>query len=166
MAKNESFDVTTGIDLMEVENAVNQARKEIAQRYDFKGSGATIDLKKADSLILLDAPDKMKLNALHDVLLSKLIRRKVPTENVRPGEPQKAGGDRLKMDIELVSGLDVDTCRAIVKTIKDAKLKRVQAAIEGEKVRVSGPKRDNLQEVIGLLRKKDFGVKLTFGNYR
>jgi len=166
MAKNESFDVTTKIDLMEVENATNQARKEITQRYDFKGSGATIELKKADSLLLLEAPDNMKLNALKEVLYSKLIRRKVPIENLRPGEPKKAGGDRLRMEIELVSGLDVETCRAIVKTIKDAKLKKVQASIEGEKVRVSGPKRDHLQEVIALLREEDFGVKLTFGNYR
>lgn len=166
MAKNESFDVTTGVDLMEVENAVNQALKEIAQRYDFKGANATLELKKADQQVLMDAPDEMKLNAMWDILMGKLLRRKVPVKNCQRGSIQKAGGDRVRQEIKLVSGLDIDTCRAIVKTLKDAKLKKVQAAIESDKVRVSGPSRDELQNAIALLKDQDYGVELQFGNYR
>lgn len=166
MAKTESFDVTTGVDMMEVENAVHQAQKEVEQRYDFKGSKAVLELKKADSLILLDAPDEMKLNAMWEMLLGKLVRRKVPTKNCQRGAMQKAGGDRVRQEITLVSGLDIEICRKIVKLIKDSKFKKVQAAIEGDKVRVSSPSRDELQEVIAALKGEDFGVELLFGNYR
>ncbi len=166
MAKNESFDVTTGVDLMEVQNSVNQSRKEIAQRYDFKGVKTILELKKSDNLILLEAPDDMKLKAMWEILLSKLLRRKVPISNCRRGALQRVGGDRIKQEVELVSGLDIETCRKMVKIIKEARLKKIQASIEGEKVRVSGPSRDILQGVIALLKEKDFGVELTFGNYR
>jgi hypothetical protein len=166
MAKNESFDVTTGVDLMEVENAVHQAQKEIIQRYDFKGTKASIELKKAENLVLLDAPDEMKLNAMWEVLLGKLVRRKVPVKNCQRGAVQKAGGDRIRQEVKLVSGLDIELCRKIVKTLKEAKFKKAQAAIEGDQVRVFSPSRDELQEVIALLKEKDFGVELKFGNYR
>jgi len=166
MAKTESFDVTTGVDLMEVENAVNQAHKEIAQRYDFKGLDVKMDLKKADHLILFDAPDDMKLNAMWEMLLSKLIRRQVPVKNCQRGAVQKAGGDRVRQEVKLVSGLDIEICRKIVKAIKDAKFKKVQAAIEADKVRVSSPSRDELQEVIVLLKQQHLGVELEYGNYR
>lgn len=166
MAKNESFDVTTGVDYMEVENAVNQAVKEISQRYDFKGAKVTLELRKADGLIAMDAPDEMKLRAMWEMLQGKLVRRKVPTRNCQPGEVQKAGGDRVRQEVTLVSGLDIDTSRKIVKAIKEAKFKKAQAAIEADKVRISGPSRDELQEVIALLRGQDFGVELQFGNYR
>lgn len=166
MAKTESFDVTTGVDLMEVENAVHQATKEVEQRYDFKGSKATLELKKADHLILLDAPDDMKLNAMWEMLLGKLVRRQVPVKNCQRGPAQKAGGDRVRQEVKLVAGLDIDTCRKIVKAIKDGGFKKVQAAIESDKVRVSAPSRDELQAVIGHLRAGDYGVELKFGNYR
>jgi len=166
MAKTESFDVTTGVEMMEVENAVHQARKEIEQRYDFKGTKASLDLRKADNLIVMDAPDEMKLNAMWEMLLGKLVRRKVPTKNCQRGELEKAGGDRVRQEIKLVSGLEIEICRKIVKTLKDHKFKKAQAAIEGDKVRVSSPSRDELQEVIALLREQDFGVELQFGNYR
>jgi hypothetical protein len=166
MAKTESFDVTTGVDLMEVENAVHQSQKEVLQRYDFKGTRATIELKKAEGLVLLDAPDEMKLNAMWEILVGKLVRRKVPVKNCQRGPAQKAGGDRLKQEIKLVSGLDTELCRKIVKTLKEAKFKKAQAAIEGDQVRVFSPSRDELQEVIALLKQKDFGVELKFGNYR
>lgn len=166
MAKSESFDVTTGVDMMEVENAVNQALKEISQRYDFKGAITNLELRKADALISMDAPDDMKLRAMWEILQGKLVRRQVPTRNCKPGEIQKAGGDRVRQEIKLVSGLEIEICRKIVKALKDAKLKRVQAAIEGEKVRVSGPSRDDLQEAIHLLKSGDYGVELQFGNYR
>jgi uncharacterized protein YajQ (UPF0234 family) len=166
MAKNESFDVMTGVDMMEVENAVHQAHKEITQRYDFKGAKVVMELKKADGQILLEAPDEMKLHAMWEMLLGKLVRRKVPTKNCQPGPEQKAGGDRIRQEVKLVSGLDIDTCRKIVKTIKEAKFKKAQAAIESDKVRISSPSRDELQEVIALLKGEDFGVELQFGNYR
>lgn len=166
MAKTESFDVTTGVDLMEVENAVHQSSKEIEQRYDFKGSKASLELRKADHLIVLDAPDEMKLNAMWEILLGKLIRRQVPVKNCQRGIAQKAGGDRIRQEIKLVSGLEIEICRKIVKTIKDGKFKKVQAAIEADKVRVSAPSRDELQEVIAALKGEDFGVELKFGNYR
>jgi cyclic-di-GMP-binding protein len=166
MAKNESFDVTTGVDMMEVENAVHQSQKEILQRYDFKGSNASLELRKADGIILLDAPDEMKLNAMWDILVGKFVRRRVPVKNCQREPAQKAGGDRLRQEVKLVSGLDIDLCRKIVKTIKEAKFKKSQVAIEGDQVRVSSPSRDELQEVIALLKEQDFGVELKFGNYR
>jgi cyclic-di-GMP-binding protein len=166
MAKTESFDVTTGVDLMEVENAVNQASKEISQRYDFKGLKITLELRKADELVLLEAPDDMKLNAMWEMLLGKLVRRQVPVKNCQRGDVQKAGGDRVRQEVKLVSGLDIDTCRKIVKAIKDGGFKKVQAAIEADKVRVSAPSRDELQAVIGHLRAGDYDVELKFGNYR
>ena len=166
MAKNETFDVTTGVDLMEVENAVNQAVKEIGQRYDFKGANPVIDLRKADNLILLEGPDPMHLNAMWEVLLGKLVRRKVPVKNCQRGDLQKAGGDRVRQEIKLISGLDIEISRKLVKALKDAKFKKAQAAIEGDKVRVSGPSRDELQAVIQFLKEQDFGVELQFGNYR
>lgn len=166
MAKSESFDVTTGVDMMEVENAVHQAVKEISQRYDFKGANTTLELRKADNLVAMDAPDEMKLRAMWEILQGKLVRRKVPTRNCQPGDIQKAGGDRVRQEIKLISGLDMDTCRKIVKAIKEAKFKKAQAAIESDKVRISGPSRDELQEVMQLLRGQDFGVELLFGNYR
>ena len=133
MAKTESFDVTTGVDMMEVENAVNQAQKEISQRYDFKGAATTMELRKADNLVAMDAPDEMKLRAMWEILQGKFVRRKVPTRNCQPGEVQKAGGDRVRQEIKLVSGLDIEICRKIVKAIKEAKFKKAQAAIESER---------------------------------
>lgn len=166
MAKTESFDVTTGVDMMEVENAVNQAHKEIAQRYDFKGAKVTLELKKADNLIQMEAPDEMKLNAMWEMLLGKLVRRQVPTKNCHREAHQKAGGDRVRQEVKLVSGLEIELSRKIVKVIKEAKFKKVQAAIEADKVRVSSPSRDELQEVIALLKQQDLEVELKFGNYR
>ena len=151
MPQQVSFDVTTGVDLQEVDNAVNQAQKEISQRYDFKGSPATIELNRTEGNITLTAENDYKMNALWDVLQSKLIRRSVSVKNLDPGEIEPAGGD---------------TAKKVAATIKDAKLKKVQAAIQGDQVRVSSPSRDDLQEAISLLRSKDFGVELKFGNYR
>ena len=166
MAQQASFDVTTGVDLQEVDNAVNQAQKEISQRYDFKGSPATIELNRTEGNITLTAENDYKMNALWDVLQSKLIRRSVSVKNLDPGEIEPAGGDTVRRVVALKLSLDGDTAKKVAATIKDAKLKKVQAAIQGEQVRVSGPSRDDLQEVMALLRGKDFGVELKFGNYR
>jgi uncharacterized protein YajQ (UPF0234 family) len=166
MAQQNSFDVSTGVDLQEVDNAVNQAQKEIAQRYDFKGSKASIDFKRADNAIVLVADDEYKMRALFDVLQAKLIKRGVPVKNLDLGEIRPAGGDTVRREIKLKTALDSDTARKVAAAIKEAKLKKVQAAIQGDQVRVSSPSKDDLQEAIALLRSRDFGVELTFGNYR
>ena len=166
MASQSSFDVTTGVDLQEVDNAVNQAQKEIAQRYDFKGSKASIDYRRADALLVLVADDDFKMHALFDVLQTKLIKRQVPVKNLEVGETQPAGGDTVRKEIKLKTALDSDTAKKVAAAIKEAKLKKVQAAIQGEQVRVSSPSKDELQEAIRILRGKDFGVELKFGNYR
>lgn len=166
MATTASFDVTTGVDLQEVDNAINQAQKEIAQRYDFKGSKAEIEFKRADSLIALVADNDFQMTALVDVIQTKLIKRGVPVKNLDFGELKQAGGDTVRRDVKLKMELDTDTAKKVAAAIKDAKLKKVQASIQGEQVRVSGPSRDDLQEVMALLRSKDFCVELKFGNYR
>ena len=166
MAQQSSFDVTTGVDLQEVDNAVNQAKKEIAQRYDFKGSKAEIDFRRGESLLALTADSDFQMTALFDVLQSKLIKRGVPVKNLDVGEIKPAGGDTVRREVKLKMALDGDTAKKVAATIKDAKLKKVQAAIQGEQVRVSSPDKDALQEAIQLLRKGDFGVELKFGNYR
>jgi cyclic-di-GMP-binding protein len=166
MAQQSSFDVTTGVDLQEVDNAVNQAQKEIAQRYDFKGSVATIELKRAEGQIALAAENDFKMQALFDVLQGKLIKRGVSVKNLDIGEITPAGGDTVRRDITLKMALDGETAKKIAAAIKEAKLKKVQAAIQGDQVRVSSPSKDDLQDAMALLRSKDFGVELKFGNYR
>jgi uncharacterized protein YajQ (UPF0234 family) len=166
MAQQASFDVTTGVDLQEVDNAINQAQKEIAQRYDFKGSKATIEFKRTEGMLLLVADSDFQMTALFDVVQTKLIKRGVSVKNLDIGEIKQAAGDTVRRDVKLKMELDGETAKKVAAAIKDAKLKKVQAAIQGEQVRVSGPSRDDLQEVITLLRSKDFGVELKFGNYR
>jgi cyclic-di-GMP-binding protein len=166
MAQAASFDVTTGVDLQEVDNAVNQAQKEVAQRYDFKGSKATIEFKRAESLINLVADSDFQMTALWDIVQTKLIKRGVPVKNLDVGDIKQAAGDTVRRDIKLKMELDAETAKKVAAAIKEAKLKKVQAAIQGEQVRVTGPSRDDLQEAIALLKGKDFGVQLQFGNYR
>jgi cyclic-di-GMP-binding protein len=166
MASLSSFDVTTGVDLQEVTNALNQAEKEIAQRYDFKGATATVEHKRAENLILLVADSDMRMRALFEIVQSKLIRRGVPVKNLDVGDDKPAGGDTIRREVKLKMALDSDTAKKVAATIKEAKLKKVQAAIQGDQVRVSAPSRDELQAAIALLRDKDFGVELKFGNYR
>src|SRR3954468_13158878 len=166
MPQQASFDVTTGVDLQEVDNAINQAQKEIGQRYDFKGSKATIEFKRAEELIELVADSEFQMRALFDVVQSKLIKRGVSVKNLDIGEMRQAAGDTVRRDVKLKTALDSDTAKKVAAAIKDAKLKKVQAAIQGEQVRVTSPSRDDLQEAIALLRKGDYGVELKFGNFR
>jgi uncharacterized protein YajQ (UPF0234 family) len=166
MAQNSSFDVTTGVDLQEVDNAINQAQKEIAQRYDFKGSNASIEFKRAEELIALVAASEFQMRALFDVVQSKLIKRGVPVKNLDIGEIKQAGGDMVRREVKLKTSLDSDTAKKVAAAIKDAKLKKVQASIQGDQVRVSSPSKDDLQDAIALLRKGDYGVELKFGNFR
>jgi uncharacterized protein YajQ (UPF0234 family) len=166
MPQPSSFDVTTGVDLQEVDNAVNQAQKEIAQRYDFKGSNASIEFKRAEALLELVADSDFQMRALFDVVQSKLIKRGVSVKNLDIGEVKPAGGDTVRREIKLKTALDSDTAKKVAAAIKDAKLKKVQAAIQGDQVRVTSPSKDELQTAIALLRQKDFGVELKFGNFR
>ena len=166
MPSSSSFDVTTGVNMQEVDNAVNQAQKEIAQRYDFKGSKATIEFKRAESMLVLVADSDFQMKALFDVVQTRLIKRGVPVKNLDMGEVKPAGGDTVRREVKLKTALDSETAKKVAGAIKEAKLKKVQAAIQGEQVRVSSPSKDDLQDAITLLRSKDFGVELQFGNYR
>ena len=166
MASQASFDVSTGADLQEVDNAVNQARKEIQQRYDFKGTNCTIDYDRSGALIKLEADDEYRMKVLWDVLQSKLIKRNVPVKNVKLGEMEPASGSRVRQEVTFTQGIPGDTARRIAADIKAQKYKKVQAAIQGAELRVSSPKKDTLQEVIAFLRSQDYGIELRFGNYR
>jgi uncharacterized protein YajQ (UPF0234 family) len=166
VASSSSFDVTTGVDFNEVNNAVTQATKEITQRYDFKGLKVSIELDQKEKKIVLAAPDDFKLKAVWDVLQSKLVRRQVPLKNLKPGTIEPAGGGTARQAIEIQDGLTADMAREVSRAIKDAKMKRVQAAIQGDTVRISSPSKDDLQEAIALLKGLDVGVELKFGNYR
>jgi len=166
MPQQASFDVTTGVDLQEVDNAVNHAQKEVAQRYDFKGSSAAIEFKRAEALLDLVADSDFQMRALFDIVQSKLIKRGVSVKNLDVGEIKPAGGDTVRREIKLKTALDSETAKKVAAAIKEAKLKKVQAAIQGEQVRVTSPSKDDLQAAMALLRQKDFGVELKFGNYR
>jgi uncharacterized protein YajQ (UPF0234 family) len=166
MATSPSFDITSGVDMQEVDNAVNQARKEVAQRYDFKGSRAAIELNRTDNTIVLTADDEFKMNALWEILQGRMVRRGVPTKNLTPGTIERAANDTVKRTVALQQGIPTEAAKEIVKFLKDRKLKKVQAAIMADQVRVSSGSKDDLQEAIRLLREHDFGVALQFGNYR
>ena len=166
MAQQASFDITSGVDLQEVDNAVNQAKKEVAQRYDFKGSRAAIEFSRADNTLTLQADDEFKLNALWEIVQGRMVRRGVPTKNLTPGDLERSANDTVKRVVSLQQGIPTDAAREIVKFLKDRKLKKVQAAIQADQVRVSSGSKDELQEAMRLLREHDFGVALQFGNYR
>lgn len=166
MAKNSSFDVSTGVDLQEVDNAVNQAMKEVGQRYDFKGTNCTIEFNRGESNIGLDADDAYKLGALLEILKGRFISRGVPVKNLDLGDADTGTLGRIRQTIGLKQGIDHETGKRIVKAVKDLKLKKVQVAIQGEELRVSSPDKDSLQEAMAFLKSEDWGVELTFGNYR
>jgi len=165
MADQHSFDVTTGVDLQEVDNAINQARKEIATRYDFKDAVVEIDLDKKAGLIKLSADNDFRMKALWEVVQARLVKRNVPVQNLDVGEDTETGAT-VRREVKLKTALDGETAKKVAAAIKAAKLKKVQAAIQGEQVRVSSPSRDELQQAIAVLRAEDFGVALQFGNYR
>jgi len=166
MAQQNSFDVTTGADLQEVDNAVNQAHKEIATRFDFKGSPVQLTLDKGKNLLTLEAENEFKLKAAYDVLQTRLVRRGVPLKNLKPGKEQPASGGRLRQEITLTQGIPTDTAREMVKAIKAHGFKKVQVAIQGDELRISSPSKDELQAVQTFLRGEDYGIELKFGNYR
>ena len=166
MAVQSSFDITSTIDFQEVDNALNQARKEVGQRYDFKGTKADIDLNAAEKKLTLTADDEFKMNALWEIVQTRLVRRGVPVKNFKAGESEPAAGGTIRRVIDIQQGIPIEAARDIVKFIKDRKLKKVQASIQADQVRVSSPSRDELQDVMRHLREQDFGVALQFGNYR
>jgi uncharacterized protein YajQ (UPF0234 family) len=166
MASNPSFDISTGADLQEVDNAVNQALKEIAQRYDFKGTHCTIDFDRAKAEIRLAADDEFRMEALTDVLQSRMIKRGVPVKNLDLGTLEAATGQSVRRTVRLTQGIPADAAKKIVKAVKEGGFKKTQASIQGDEIRVTSPSRDELQTVIAALRAQDFGIELKFGNYR
>ena len=166
MASTSSFDVTTGVDYMEVHNAVDQTTKEITQRFDFKGLKVEILLNQKDKKISLTAPDENRLRAIWDVLQSKMVRRGVPLKNLKLGDALPALMATAKQEIAIQDGLTAEQARDVVRVLKDAKLRKVQSSIQGDTVRVSSASKDDLQGVMALLKQNDFGVELKFGNFR
>lgn len=166
MASQCSFDITSEVDLAEVDNAVNQAKKEILQRYDFKGSKASIDFKQAENKLELVADDTMQMNALWEVLLGRLVKRGVPPKNMTLSDPETIGGGLTKRIVELQQGVPIEASKKIVQFLREKKLRKVQANIQGDQLRITSASKDELQETMALLRAQDFGCELRFGNYR
>jgi len=162
---DNSFDVVSKIEMPEVLNSIQQAQKEIQQRYDLKDSHSSIELNEKDGKMVLASKDEFKLKAVVDILESKLVKRKVPLKNLSFGTVTPAAGSTVRQEVTLQQGIPIEKAREIVKAIKDAKLK-VQASIQGDFVRVSGRDRDTLQQAIQLLRAADFGLDMQFTNYR
>src|SRR5215469_14129312 len=160
-----TFDIVSKIDLNEVSNAIQQTSKEVQTRYDLKDSKSSIELNEKDHKILLASQDEYKLKALVEVLEGKLVKRKVPLKGLTYGTVTPAAGSSVRQEISLQQGIPIEKSREIVRKIKDSKLK-VQAAIQGDLVRVSGRDRDTLQSAIKLLRDSDFGIDMQFTNYR
>ncbi len=163
MAKENSFDIVSKTDYSEVTNAINQTTKEVSQRFDFKGSKADVTLQGKD--LILTAEDETKLRNMNDIFQGKLVKRGISLKALDYQKVEPAAGGTVRQEVKIQQGIPIEKAKEIVKFIKDAKLK-VQASIQGETVRVSGKDRDTLQEVISSLKAKDFGIDMTFDNYR
>ncbi|MDP8234371.1 MAG: YajQ family cyclic di-GMP-binding protein [Candidatus Saelkia tenebricola] len=162
---NFSFDVVSEVDLQEADNAVNQAKKELSRRYDFKNSKSSIEFDRKEKKITLIADDDYKLRALKDILLTGMANRKISSKSLKFNEPEKASGMSFRQTIDICTGIEKDKAKELVAGIKKLKLK-VQVQIEGEKLRVSSPKKNDLQAVIEYLKNLDFALPLNFCNYR
>ena len=165
MAKDSSFDVVSTVDMQEVDNAFQQATREISQRYDLKGTGASLALAKGEGTFTVEAPSEFVAGQVRDILGSKLVKRGVDLSALRWDKPQAASGMSVRQLGHLVQGIDADLAKKISKDIRDSKLK-AKATIEGDKLRVSSPSKDVLQQVIALLRGNDYGQPLQYVNYR
>ncbi len=165
MAQNHSFDIVSEIDFQEADNAVNQAIKEIQQRYDLKDSNTQIELNKKDKFILINTKDDYSRKASIDILETKFIRRNISIKALKFEEPETAGGGRLKQKITLQSGISKENAKVVTKLIKDSKLK-VSAQIQDEQVRVQAPKIDDLQAVIQLIREAELDFPAQFVNMK
>ncbi len=164
MAQQNTFDITSTIDLAEVANAINQATKEVHTRFDFKGSSSSIEIEGKEAIVLA-SDDEYKLKSLNDILQTKLIKRSVPLKGLTYGKIEQALGGTVRQRVDLQQGIPQEKAKEIVRFIKDRKFK-VQASIQGDFVRVAGKDRDTLQEVIAALRQEDFGIDMQFTNYR
>jgi uncharacterized protein YajQ (UPF0234 family) len=162
---DNTFDIVSKIELPEVSNAIQQAVKEIQQRYDLKNSHSSIELQEKENKIQLASADEFKLKAVIEILEQKLVKRKVPIKGLNFGTVTPAAGSTVRQEITLQQGIPIEKAREIVKVIKDSK-KKVQASIQGDLVRVAGKDRDTLQDVMALLRSSDFGIDMQFTNYR
>src|SRR5690349_20221264 len=162
---DNSFDLVSKIDLPEVSNAVQQALKEIQQRYDLKNSHSNIELQEKENKIFLQSQDEFKLKAVIEILQQKLVKRQVPLKGLTYGTVTPAAGTKVRQEISLQQGIPIEKAREIVKIVKDSK-KKVQASIQGDLVRISGKDRGTLQEVMQLLRGTDIGIDMQFTNYR
>ncbi len=162
---DNSFDVVSKIELPEVSNAVQQALKEVQQRYDLKNSSSDIELQEKDNKILLKSRDEFSLKAVTQILEQKLVKRNVPLKGLVHGNITPAAGSTVRQEISLQQGIPIEKAREIVRVIKDSK-KKVQASIQGDFVRIAGKDRDTLQEVMHLLRSLDLGIDMQFTNYR
>jgi hypothetical protein len=160
-----SFDIVSKIDLQEVSNAVQQTLKEVQQRYDLKGTGSTVELDQAENKVTLQSPDEFTLKQVMDILEQKLVRRGVPLKGLQYEKIQPAAGSSVVQEINLQQGIPIEKAREIVKIIKQTKIK-VQAAIQGDQVRVSGKSRDDLQRVMAVVKEQDLGIDMQFTNYR
>ena len=158
-----SFDVVSEVNEVEVRNALDQANKEIGTRFDFKGSDARVEYK--DKTLTLYADDDFKLKQVTDILTAKLAKRQVDIRSLKYGDPEKISGNKVKQAVTVRTGVEQELAKKIVRLLKDSKLK-VQAQINGDFVRVAGKDRDTLQQVITLLKQKDFGIDMQFTNYR
>ena len=165
MPQEFSFDVVSVVDLNVVADCVNVAVKEITNRFDFKDAGASLDLDAKEKKIVVRAKDENRVEAAHDVLLNRLAKRDLPLKNFQKGKIDQALGQTARLEVKIQSGIPADKAREIVKAVKDAKIK-VNPAIQGEQLRVSGRSKDDLQTAITLLKAKDFGIALQFTNYR
>ena len=166
MAKDETFDITTGCDLQEVDNAVNQALREITNRFDFKGILVEVDYDRKGAKISIHTTDEYKLNAIWEVLQQRLIARDVPLKNLSRGPIEEAGNSTVRQVVTMVQAIETDTAKKIVRFIKDQKFKKANAQVQGDAVRVSSPSREELQAVIKAVKGEDWGIELKFGNYR
>jgi cyclic-di-GMP-binding protein len=162
---DNSFDVVSLIEMPEVNNAIQQAMKEVTTRYDLKDSKSSMELNEKEKKLTLASSDDYKLKAITEILQSKLIKRAVPVKNLTYGVVTPAAGSSVKQEITLTSGIPIEKARDVVKKIKDSKLK-LQASIQGDLVRISGKDRDTLQQAIALLKGADFGIDLQFTNFR
>ena len=162
---DNTFDVVSKIDLPEVSNAVQQALKELHQRYDLKDSRSTIELNEKDHKILLESQDEFKLKAVSDILQQKLVKRQVPLKGLEFGKILPAASSRVRQEISLQQGIPMEKAKEIIRIIKESK-KKVQASIQGDLVRIAGKDRDTLQEVIALLKQTDLGIDMQFTNFR
>jgi uncharacterized protein YajQ (UPF0234 family) len=162
---NFSFDIISEVDLQEMDNAVNQANKELAQRYDFKDSKASIAYDRNEKQIILIADDDFKLRALTDILVTRMAKRGISLKSLKFDDPEKAFEGYLRQKVAIRMGIEQEKAKELIKIIKGLGLK-VQAQVEGEKIKVSSAKKDELQEVIAHLRGLDFSIPLNFGNYR